>query len=103
MRNLANYTKMLYQSPSEPTYISAYQPYGGTTSNGGAATCMCTTATCSVPAIITTETSLAQTAALQSIYTGLGVDYYHLLVPTADTITPSIPLNLAGSAGFSTA
>jgi fibronectin type 3 domain-containing protein len=103
MQNLANYTQMLYQSPSEPTYYNAYQPYGGTTSNGGAATCMCTTATCSVPTIITTETSLAQAAALQSIYTGLGVDYYNLLVPTPDTITPSIPLNLAGSAGFSTA
>jgi fibronectin type 3 domain-containing protein len=98
MQNLANYTQMLYQSPSEPTYYSAYQPYGGTTANGGAANCTCTTATCTVSTIITTETAVAQTAVQQSTYTGLGISYYNQLVSPADTITPSIPLNLAGSA-----
>jgi fibronectin type 3 domain-containing protein len=103
MQNLANYTHMIYQSPSEPTYYSAYQPYGGTTANGGAATCMCTTATCTVPTIITTETSLAQTAGLQSVYTGLGISYYNMLVSPPDKVTPSIPTNLTGSAVSTTA
>ena len=43
LQNLANYTQMLYQAPSEPDYFFAYQTYGGTTANGGAANCMCTT------------------------------------------------------------
>ena len=98
MQNLANYTQMLYQSPSEPTYFSAYQPYGGTTANGGAATCMCTTATCTVNTIINTETTLAKTASLASDYTGLGIAYYNSMVSPPDTVTPSIPTNLAGSA-----
>jgi fibronectin type 3 domain-containing protein len=98
MQNLANYTKMLYQSPSEPTYFSAYQPYGGTTANGGAATCMCTTATCTVPTIINTETQVAKTASLESVYTGLGMVYYNSMISPPDTITPSIPTDLAGSA-----
>jgi fibronectin type 3 domain-containing protein len=98
MQNLANYTQMLYQAPSEPTYFNGYQPYGGTTGNGGAATCMCTTSTCTVPTIINTETQVAKAASLASVYTGLGIAYYNSMVSPADTITPSIPTNLAGSA-----
>jgi len=98
MQNLANYTQMLYQAPSEPTYFNGYQPYGGTTGNGGAATCLCTTATCTVPTIINTETQVAKTASLASVYTGLGMAYYNSMVSPPDTITPSIPTNLAGSA-----
>jgi len=103
MQNLANYTQMIYQAPSEPTYFNAYQPYGGTTGNGGAATCMCTTASCTVNTIITNETQLAKTASLASVYTGLGMGYYNSMVSPADTITPSIPTNLAGSAVTTTA
>jgi len=98
MQNLANYTQMLYQAPSEPTYFNGYQPYGGTTGNGGAATCMCTTASCTVNTIINTETQVAKTASLASVYTGLGIAYYNSMVSPPDTITPSIPTNLAGSA-----
>ena len=98
MQNLANYTQMVYQSPSEPTYFSAYQPYGGTTANGGAATCMCTTATCTVNTIINAETTLATTANSASNYTGLGIAYYNSMVSPPDTTTPSIPTNLAGTA-----
>jgi fibronectin type 3 domain-containing protein len=98
MQNLANYTQMLYQAPSEPTYFNGYQPYGGTTANGGAATCMCTTATCTVNTIINTETQVAKTASLASVYTGLGIAYYNSMVSPADTVTPSIPTNLAASA-----
>jgi fibronectin type 3 domain-containing protein len=103
MQNLANYTQMIYQSPSEPTYYNGYQPYGGTTANGGAANCTCTTATCTVSTIINTETAVAQTAVQQSTYTGLGISYYNLLVSPPDTITPSIPLDLTGSAASTTA
>ena len=38
---------------------------------------MCTTASCSDGQIINTETSLAQTANLQSVYTNLGFIYYN--------------------------
>src|SRR6202034_1278579 len=103
MQNLANYTQMLYQAPSEPTYFNAYQAYGGTTGNGGAATCTCTTASCTVNTIITNETQVAKTASLASVYTGLGIAYYNSMVSPPDTITPSIPTNLAGSAFTTTA
>jgi fibronectin type 3 domain-containing protein len=98
MQNLANYTQMLYQAPSEPMYFWAYQTYGGTTANGGAANCTCTTASCNGTTIINTETTVAQTANMQAAYTSTGLGYYNLLVTTPDTTAPSIPTNLAGNA-----
>jgi hypothetical protein len=102
MQNLANYTQMLYQSPSEPDYFFGYQTYGGTTANGGGANCTCTTTSCSDIAIDNAETTLAQTANLASAYTTTGMSYYNSLVSPADTVAPSIPLNLAGSAVLTT-
>jgi fibronectin type 3 domain-containing protein len=103
IQNLANYTKMLYQAPSEPEYFFAYQTYGGTTANGGAANCMCTTESCSSGQIMNTEMSLTQSANQQSLYTATGMSYYKSLVPASDTVPPSIPLNLTGSAVSTTA
>jgi fibronectin type 3 domain-containing protein len=102
MQNLANYTKMLYQSPSEPDYFFGYQTYGGTTANGGGANCTCTTTSCDVITIDNAETTLAQTANLASAYTTTGMSYYNSLVSPADTVTPSIPLNLSGTAVLTT-
>jgi hypothetical protein len=47
MENLANYTQMLYLTSQGNDEFLAYQTYGGTAANGGAANCTCTTATCS--------------------------------------------------------
>jgi len=102
MQNLANYTQMLYQAPSEPYYFVAYQTYGGTTANGGAANCTCTTASCTGGTIINTETSLATTANAQSVYTTTGISYYNLLVSPADTVPPSQPLSLTGTVASTT-
>ena len=98
MQNLANYTQMLYQAPSEPNFFFTYQTYGGTVANGGAANCTCTTTSCSGTTIINTETSLAATANTQSVYTTTGIGYYNLLVSPADTVPPSTPANLTGNA-----
>jgi len=103
LQNLANYTKMLYQAPSEPQYFFTYQTYGGTTANGGAADCMCTTQSCSDSQVINTEMALTQTANQQSLYTTTGMSYYKSLVSTPDTIPPSTPLNLTGTAFLTTA
>jgi hypothetical protein len=103
LQNLANYTQMLYQAPSEPDFFFTFQTYGGTTSNGGAANCMCTTGSCSDGQIVNTETSLAQAANQQSTYTALGMINYNLLVTTPDTVPPSTPANLVGNASTTTA
>jgi fibronectin type 3 domain-containing protein len=97
LQNLANYTQMLYQAPSEPDYFFAFQNYGGTPDNGGAANCMCTTDSCDQGIIVNTETSVAQTANLQSAYTPLGLINYNMLVTTPDTTAPSTPAAFTGS------
>ncbi len=97
MQNLANYTHMLYQAPSEPNFFYAYQTYGGTTANGGASNCMCTTTSCSSSQITQTETQLASAANAQSVYTTTGIGYYNLLVSPADSTPPSTPTNPAGN------
>jgi fibronectin type 3 domain-containing protein len=103
MQNLANYTHMIYQAPSEPDYFYAYQTYGGTTANGGAANCMCTTASCSSNQIIQTETQLASAANAQSVFTTTGIGEYNLLVSPADSVPPSTPTNPTGNAVATTA
>ena len=102
LQKLANYTQMLYQAPSEPSTFFAYQDYGGTTANGGAATCTCTTATCSVPQILNNEITVSTTANLQSIYTTTGINNFNMLVTTPDTVPPSNPGNLTGNAAGTT-
>jgi titin len=101
--NLASYTNMLYLAPFQSIYFAAYQTYGGTTANGGAANCTCTTTSCSDYEIMQLENPLATAADQQSVYTGVAVSYYNQLVTTPDTTPPTVPPNFTGTAGFTTA
>jgi fibronectin type 3 domain-containing protein len=98
---LATYTNMIYVVPQFPVYLFAQQTYGGTGSNGGAANCTCTTASCSDVDIMTTENSLATVADQQSVYTSNAVGFYHQLVTTPDTTPPTVPGAITGTAGTS--
>jgi fibronectin type 3 domain-containing protein len=101
--NLASYTNMLYLAPFQSVYFAAYQTYGGTTANGGAANCTCTTTSCSDYEIMQLENPLATAADQQSVYTGVAVSYYNQLVTTPDTTPPTTPPGLGGTVGYSTA
>jgi fibronectin type 3 domain-containing protein len=100
---LANYTQMIYLVPEMPVFLFAYQTYGGTADNGGAANCTCTTASCSDSDIMNTENSLATVADQQSTYTSTAFRYYHQLVRKPDTIPPSVPVNLTGTPAYTAA
>jgi len=100
MQALANYTQMVYMSPDGPDYLFTYQTYGGTAANGGAANCTCTTASCSDYDIVHTETSLANTANSLADYSTTGFSFSSQLVSPPDTIPPSVPSNLSGSAAY---
>ncbi|MGA3043718.1 MAG: hypothetical protein ABSF54_23335, partial [Bryobacteraceae bacterium] len=103
-QNLANYTNMLYLGPQFPVYLNAYQTYGGTVANGGAANCTCTTTSCSDYEIMQIENQVATAADQQSVYTPTAQSYYlNQLVPAGDTTAPSTPTNLTASAGFTSA
>ena len=99
---LASYTNMLYAAPEGPDYFFAYQTYGGTTSNGGAANCTCTTASCNDFDIVQTETTLSGAANDAADYSFTGLRYYKQLVPTPDTTPPSTPSNITGVPGYTT-
>ena len=99
LQTLANYTQMVYVAPDLPIFFFAYQTYGGTGANGGAANCTCTTASCSDYDIMQTETSLAGAANSSAEYTTTALSYYSQLVATPDATPPSVPTNLAGTAG----
>ncbi len=113
--SLASYTNMLYVGPQFPVFMFAYQPYGGTAANGGAANCTCTAAipatattpaipaTCSDYQIMQNENTLAGLADQSSVYTYGAFSYYSQLVTTPDTTPPTVPLNLTGKPGFTTA
>ncbi len=113
--NLASYTNMIYVGPQFPVFLFAYQPYGGTAANGGAANCTCTAAipatattpaipaTCSDYQIMQNENTLAGAADQNSVYTYGAFSYYNQLVTTPDTTPPTVPLNLTGTPGFTTA
>jgi fibronectin type 3 domain-containing protein len=103
LQNLASRTQMLYQAPEGPYYLFTYQTYGGTAGNGGAATCMCTTSSCSDSQIAADEVSLSAQANLQTYYTTTGVGYYNTLVSPPDIVAPSIPTKLQGTAGYTQA
>jgi len=96
---LAQYTNMLYVAPDGPDYFFAYQTYGGTTANGGAANCTCTTTYCANYDIVNTETQLAAAANSVADFSSTGLSYYNQLVPP-DTSAPSTPTNLTGTAGY---
>ena len=100
---LANYTNMIYLGPQMPIYMFAYQTYGGTTANGGDANCTCTAASCSDYDIVQTENSLAGKADQQSVYTAGAVNYYNQLVVKPDTVPPTVPANLTGIPGYTSA
>src|ERR1017187_5262010 len=99
MQALANYTQMRYVVAEESAYLFAYQTYGGTGANGGAANCTCTTTSCSAYDITQTENSLASAAISLPAFTTTGFSYYSQLVTTPDVIPPSVPANLTGTAG----
>ena len=103
METLANYTQMAYLDLYNTWFISAYQTYGGTVANGGSANCTCTTASCSEYQIMQTETSLAGAADQTSVYSAFAFSYYNQLVTTPDTTPPTVPANLTGTAGYTTA
>jgi fibronectin type 3 domain-containing protein len=100
MQNLAYYTNMLYVAGDGPDYLFTYQEYGGTTENGGAANCTCTTTYCDSADIIQTETQLAKTANETSVYSLTGFGYALQLGDQPDTIPPSTPTGLTGTAGY---
>ncbi len=100
LQSLANYTNMIYVAPEGPQFLFAYQTYGGTSANGGAATCTCTTSSCDQSSIAQTENSLSSAANQIAGYTGLAYGYSGLLVVPPDTIAPTIPANLAATAGY---
>jgi hypothetical protein len=99
---LANYTGLVYAAPDGPDYLFAYQTYGGTTSNGGAANCTCTTASCNDYDIVQTETTVASAANAAAEYSTTGFGYYGQLVPKPDTTPPSTPSDLTGVPGYTT-
>lgn len=101
MQALAKYTNMVYLAEDGPDYLFTYQTFGGTTTNGGAANCTCTTTYCDSYNIMQTENQLVRTANQTSVYTTTGFGYSSLLVPEPDKIGPSTPSNLTGSAGYS--
>ncbi len=94
---LAKYTNMLYVAPENPDYLFAYQTYGGTAANGGAANCTCTTESCSDYDIVHAEGPLTQTANSLADYSTTGLSYYSQLVAPPDKTPPSTPSNLTGS------
>jgi fibronectin type 3 domain-containing protein len=99
LKALAKYTQMAYVAPDLPVYFFAYQTYGGTEANGGAANCTCTTASCSDFQIMQTENSLANTAVSLAQYTTSAFSYYNELVVPPDTTPPTTPTALTGTAG----
>jgi len=103
MQNLANYTNMLYASPEQVDYQFAYQTYGGTTANGGAATCTCTTDSCSEYEIVHDSNSLSSNATAIANFSTTGLSYYNQLVTTPDTTPPTMPTGLTGGAGYTNA
>jgi hypothetical protein len=103
MENLANYTQMLYLTSQGNDEFLAYQTYGGSQANGGDATCTCTTATCSESEIASQENILSETAGQMAEYTTTGFLYNSLLVAPPDTVPPTAPGGLAGTAGYSSA
>jgi len=97
MQSLAKYANMVYVANDGPDYLFAYQTYGGTTANGGAANCMCTTSSCNDADILQTETNLARTANQTSVYTGTGFSFASGLIQPPDTTPPSTPSGLTAS------
>src|SRR5262249_12419495 len=91
MQSLAAYGNLLYVAPEGPNYLFAYQTYGGTAANGGAANCMCTTTSCDSQTIVQTETVLANQANQVGAYSTVGLSYAGQLISPPDVVPPSAP------------
>ncbi len=100
MQTLASYTNMVFMAEDGPDYLFTYQTFGGTTANGGAANCTCTTTYCDAYDIIQTETQLAKVANQSAAYSTTGLGFYARMVPSPDTIPPSTPTSLTGTAAY---
>jgi fibronectin type 3 domain-containing protein len=100
MQTLANYEQFLYMDLEQTFFLSAYQPYGGNTTNGGSANCTCTTSSCSDYSIMALESPLAVAADSESVYTSMAFSFYNQLVTTPDTTPPSAPTGLTGTGGI---
>jgi fibronectin type 3 domain-containing protein len=100
LQALAKYTNMLYMAPEGPDYLFTYQTFGGTSANGGAANCTCTTTYCDSYNIIHTETQLANTANNTAVYSTTGFSYDSQLVEPPDKTPPSAPSGLTGTASY---
>ncbi len=100
LQALAKYTNMLYAAPESPDQLFVYQTYGGTTANGGASNCTCTTTSCSDYDIVHTQTSLASTANSVAQFSTTGLGYLADLVSPADKTAPATPSNFQGTASY---
>ncbi len=100
MKSLAKYTNMLYLAPENPDYLFSYQTYGGTTANGGAANCTCTTASCSSDAIVSAETTLAGAANANADFTATGFSYSADVLSSPDKTAPSEPAGFAATPAY---
>jgi fibronectin type 3 domain-containing protein len=108
MQNLANYTQakytpMLYLSAQNMDAFFAYQTYGGTTANGGAANCTCTTDSCTESTILDNANLDAINADKAADFTATAYKYNQMLVTPPDTVAPTAPSALTGTAGYTSA
>jgi len=90
MQVFANYAQMIFWSPFDTAYFSAYLTYNSTTENLTPA---------QIFSQIATQAALNQK---QVLHTSTAMRYYHLNVPPPDTTPPSSPVDLTGSSGSST-
>jgi len=108
MQNLANYTQanytpMLYLSAQGSDYFFEYETYGGTSANGGAANCTCTTDSCVAGTVLDNANYDAINADQVADFTVVAYSYNARLVSPPDTTPPSAPTALVGTAGYNTA
>ncbi|HTQ57181.1 MAG TPA: fibronectin type III domain-containing protein [Bryobacteraceae bacterium] len=96
----ANYTPVLYLSTEGTDYLFAYQTYGGTVANGGAANCTCTTDSCTESIVLSNGNNDASVADQAPQITATGLSYHSRQVNPPDTNAPSTPGKPGGTAGY---
>lgn len=89
MGNLANYTKMLFQTPTGSQYYWQYQDYNSI-------------ANLPPSTVWSQEMQLMAQANQTATYSSTGMSYYGALVSPADTTAPSMPANVTGVSGSPT-
>ncbi|HVN04360.1 MAG TPA: hypothetical protein VMT86_08080 [Bryobacteraceae bacterium] len=90
MQALAKHTNMLYLTPSESQYFSAYMTYNSATS------------VLSTSQLISEETSASSQGVNSASYTSTASGFYGLIVPAGDTVPPSIPEGLSATPASAT-